>query len=536
MNSSASDWRNLRNSLLLLLLFSFCLYLPTLFHYGFADDDIYLAYANRFLRESKWTDLYQLFLTPQNPWEFLPLRDFTYWLDFRVFGDETAGFHATNLFWYALSGLSSYCFFRELILLCKPAWAAQATALAMCGAVVFMVHPAHVEVAAWIASRKDLIAGTLVFGSLALLARALRGGCPHGLMALSALLLFMACFGKASAMTSALIATPLFGLAQKTVPEAGPGRRIAWLLLFWTLIALASLIHFHFGEARGIRIENHPGLWIMIDRASRILTGQIGILLFPFPLHFYHDVYQFGDWHWLVSTSAVAVALASFWWLARRQSLWAMGAILSVAPQLVYLQFVPFTTWSLASERFAFVSVAGVALLLIELFGRIGKPKQIVMLVTIVVLPSALVVWSRIGEWQYRNTLLDREYELQPHFHNAIRDRIGFTLLPQKRYAEAAALARQLPRPYAVDALLALIDAEQAYRSMRDAEGPPSASRTLRRNFCGAITALRASIAIGYAHVPNEADISYNNILRTLGWALKYQYADESHLCVAENL
>ncbi|MBK7423067.1 MAG: hypothetical protein IPJ48_08215 [Propionivibrio sp.] len=82
MNAAARDWQKLQNILLLLLALTFCLYLPTLLHDAFADDEIYLAYMNRFLRQAPWSDLYQLFLKPQNPWEFLPLRDFTYWLDF----------------------------------------------------------------------------------------------------------------------------------------------------------------------------------------------------------------------------------------------------------------------------------------------------------------------------------------------------------------------------------------------------------------------------------------------------------------------
>ena len=207
MNASTRDWKRLQSILLLLLLLTFCLYLPTLWHDAFADDDIYLAYMNRFLRQAPWSDLYQLFLKPQNPWEFLPLRDFTYWLDFRIYGDEPNGFHLTNLLWYGASGMALFGLFGELILLCRPAWAPRARILALCGVLLFLVHPAHVEVAAWIASRKDLIAATFGFMSLALLARALRRDWPWRDMLLAAFALFVACFGKASAMTFILPVT-----------------------------------------------------------------------------------------------------------------------------------------------------------------------------------------------------------------------------------------------------------------------------------------------------------------------------------------
>lgn len=534
MNATARDWKRLQSILLLLLLLTFCLYLPTLLHNAFADDEIYLAYMNRFLRQAPWSDLYQLFLKPQNPWEFLPLRDFTYWLDFRIYGDEPNGFHLTNLLWYGASGVASFGLFRELILLCRPAWAARASILALCGVLFFLVHPAHVEVAAWIASRKDLIAATLGFFSLALLAHALRSDWPWRDMLLAALALFAACFGKASAMTFILPVTVLIGMCWNDSTEISRANKLGILLLFWALIAVAFVIHLQVGASNGIRMENDPGLFVMLDRASRIFTAQIGILLFPYPLRFYYDVYQLGVWHWLVTASAALLLLASLRVLSQRRSLWALGVVLIFAPLLVYLQLMPFTTWSLASERFVFVPVAGLALVLIDLCGRIANPKTIAALLLVIVLPSAVVVWSRVDEWEYRKTLIDREFVLQPDFHNAIRDRIAFTLLPEKRYAEAAALARKLQRPYAADALLALIDAEQSYRSMSNVKKglvPDKEAAVLRQNYCSAVAKLHSAIDNGYAHMRTEPDVSYNNILRTLGWGLKYQFGDAKDLC-----
>lgn len=109
-----------------------------------------------------------------------------------------------------------------------------------------------------------------------------------------------------------------------------------------------------------------------------------------------------------------------------------------------------------------------------------------------------MVTRQRLGG---RSNLLDREYALQSGFHNALRDRIGFTLLPEKRYAEAAALARQVPRPYAVEALLAFISTEKAYRSMSDDRSAATGKEdeSLRQNFCSAMARLRSATRHGYA-------------------------------------
>ena len=538
MNASARDWQRLQNILLLLLALSFCLYLPTLLHDTFADDEIYLAYMNRFLREAPWSDLYQLFLKPQNPWEFLPLRDFTYWLDFRIYGDEPNGFHVTNLLWYAASGLAVFWLFRELVFLFRPAWTARASVLSLCGALLFVVHPAHVEVAAWIASRKDLVAGTLAFLSLAVLVRAMRRGWPVREVVFAALLLFAACFGKASAMTGALFLTVLFVVGWNASPEVSRLKKLGYLALFWTLVAIAFLIHLKVGEASGIRIENHPGPFLMLDRASRIFTAQIGILLFPYPLRFYYDVYQFGDWHWLVSAGAALLLVVSLAALLLRRSLWALGVVLTFFPLIVYLQLIPFSTWSLASERFVFVSVAGLALVLVDLFGRLANPVRIGHLMLFIVMSSALVVHFRIAGWDDSSTLLSREYELQPEFHNAIRDQIVFELLPIGRYEDARRLTQRLRRDYAAVALLSLVDTDQAYRKMNDARSNRSGDDpdVVKERFCRHVDNLRSAIRIGYERIQNESDVSYNNILRTLDHQLKFQYGDTKVVCLGDNL
>ncbi|MBK7423068.1 MAG: hypothetical protein IPJ48_08220 [Propionivibrio sp.] len=399
------------------------------------------------------------------------------------------------------------------------------------------MHPAHVEVAAWIASRKDLIAATLGFLSLALLARALRRDWPWRDMLLAALALFVACFGKASAMTFILLVTVLIGMCWNDSAEISRAKKLGILLLFWALLAVAFVIHLQVGASNGIRIDNHPGLWVMLDRASRILTAQIGILLFPYPLRFYYDVYQLGEWHWLVTASAALLLFLSLGVLSQRRSLWAIGVVLMFAPLFVYLQLMPFTSWSLASERYAFVPVAGLALVLIDLLGRMASPKIIGGLIMMIVLPSALLVWSRVDDWGGGKTsLLDHEYALQPGFHNAIRDRIGFTLLPEKRYAEAAVLARQVPRPYAAEALLAFIDAEQAYRSMSDNRSSAAGKEdlALRQNFCSAVAKLHSATRHGYTQIPHEADVTYNNILRSRDQVMKYRFGDAKVMCVGD--
>ena len=532
MSGLPPGWMNLRSTALWLLLLAFCLYLPSLFYGNFADDDIYLAYTGNMVRELPWTELYQFVLKRGNSLEFLPLRDLSYWLDFRLFGDEPMGFHSSNLFWYALSALGAGWLFRELIILFRPQWENQASVLALCGTVLFVAHPAHVEAVVWIASRKDLIAGALGFFSIAAFARGIRCGWRFCDFALSALLLMAACFGKAAATTNLIILSFLTVACWRSAPNVSASRKAAILLLVWAVVVLALVIHLITGDATGIRIDNDPGFHAVLERASRIFTTLAGILLVPHDLGLYYDVYHLGAWHWLATAAGAVLFLLAIWAALMRRALWALGVILAVSSWAVSLQVVPFTTWSMASERFVFVAVAGLALIIVDLLGRMANPRRIATLMLALVSVYAIVILQRLPDWEYNSTLMAREYERQPYFHNAMRDRIMFQLLPDKRYPDAQDLARNIRRTYAQDAVFALIDTEVAYR--RQDEIPLSNIGENKKdygNFCSAVAALKLTISRGYAGIQFEADLSYNNLLRSLERQIDNRYSTSLVVC-----
>jgi hypothetical protein len=563
-DDSAQGNRRLQTILLFSLCLVFSLYFPTLYHLRFADDDIYLSSGNLLLHEMQWTELYKFLLAPANPWEFLPLRDLTYWLDFRLFGSDFAGFHLTNLVWYALSIGATYALFFQLILFCRPDWEKRASTLSLAGALLFAAHPTHVEAVAWIASRKDLIAGSLSLFSLALLAHAMRHGRPWREVLVSAFLFFLACFGKSAAVSYVILAVVLLcvddSLCEKFAGDdiegysrkfSGAFSRIfskncvgkfAAIVLFIVLAAFASFIHMRVGANTGVRIENHPGLFAMIERASRILSALTGIIVCPYPMRFYYDVYQYGAWHWIVSGCVVASGLVALCILMKRRSLSALGVALMFSPMLVYLQFTPFSTWSMASERFVFVSVAGLALLLIDILGRFTKPRTMGIVLAALVIPCSVATWSRIEQWGGTGIydLLNIEYEYQPNFSTAISTRISPRLVLAQRYGEARELARRLGRPYAVDSMLRYIDAHEAYtpfRKLSAEEAMMPDLKDMREKFCAKSIEFRESIHRNSAQLRNEPDITYIVVMKNIGEFSKGydEIVNKKSLCNPEN-
>jgi hypothetical protein len=103
-------------------------------------------------------------------------------------------------------------------------------AAALLGGLLFLVHPANVETAAWISQLKTLLAFAFGFGALLALVRR---------PALATLLFALALLAKPSA--SAVLAAAIVFEAQR---RSGPPRRTAWLFGWGLLLVLYTLPEF----------------------------------------------------------------------------------------------------------------------------------------------------------------------------------------------------------------------------------------------------------------------------------------------------
>lgn len=126
----------------------------------FVDDYVYVV-DNSFLQNLDFHDIFSLFISQSNVFEYLPLRDLSYWLDLQLFGLNPLGFHFHNLALYGLSCFAVWLFSIEIIRFIGKERVAEAdqTFIAFTITAIFTLHPAHVESVAWISGRKDLLSG-----------------------------------------------------------------------------------------------------------------------------------------------------------------------------------------------------------------------------------------------------------------------------------------------------------------------------------------------------------------------------------------
>ncbi|MES1982983.1 MAG: hypothetical protein V4443_10985, partial [Pseudomonadota bacterium] len=223
-------WRNHLPGVFVLVLISlagmFAIYLQTLSFPFHSDDHVYLS-GNLALQQLQPGELWRLLIEPYNRYEYLPLRDLSYWIELQLFGLHPAGYRIDNLILYLLCCALVYAVTLSVWRYLNPGQADSARWAAAVVTALFTIHPAHIEAVVWISGRKDLLAGmfSMLALWLALRARAelgLRGGYATGtLIALVAALL-----SKGSAVAMAPVIALLWLMCWRDTALSGGGQTL----------------------------------------------------------------------------------------------------------------------------------------------------------------------------------------------------------------------------------------------------------------------------------------------------------------------
>jgi hypothetical protein len=196
-------WQANAITFLLLVMATLVLYVGDLRLGFFAVDDPQYVVDNPWIRGLTFGNLRHIFTTPYFA-NYSPLHLFSYMLDYVFAGLNAFAFHLSSNIWAGL--VAGFVFLVALAL-------TRNRILAIAAAVLFILHPAHVEAIAWISSRKDLVAAAFALPSLLTYLCYRQGGSTARRWYIVSLVLFLlAVAGKLSVATfpAVLLAYDLF--------------------------------------------------------------------------------------------------------------------------------------------------------------------------------------------------------------------------------------------------------------------------------------------------------------------------------------
>ena len=122
----------------------------------FVWDTIPFVLQNPWLQEMNWSNLVSIF-TEAHRANWQPMVWLSHSLDFQMFSLDSGKHHLVNLVLHTANGILVYLLIFSLTMQAKTLNLSERQWAAFVGALVFAIHPQHVESVAWVVERKDVL-------------------------------------------------------------------------------------------------------------------------------------------------------------------------------------------------------------------------------------------------------------------------------------------------------------------------------------------------------------------------------------------
>jgi protein O-mannosyl-transferase len=347
----------------------------------FRIDDLQYVVGNAWIQGVSWEHIREILSSPYYL-NYSPLHLFSYMLDHAIAGLNAYAFHLSSNLWAGI--VAGFVYLVALAL-------TQHRLTGIAAALLFVVHPVHVEAVAWISSRKDLVAAAFVLPSfMAYLKYRQRGNIPWYITSL--LLFLLALLGKLS-----VAALPVVLLSVDLFVEKRPFRRsIVDKIPFVLLAAIIAGAVQHAQPGTGVQPDLSMRAASFLE-AMWLLTGLGNYVLYRVPPANGTALKQF-------AAAVFLLALFIFPLLLRRR--YPLVTVLIYWILFTYLptQVLPFSYP--VADRYLFLPSVGAVILIAWLVFKATDhlPRWNVAAAMVVVILVSLV-WLRktvdyLSEWQ----------------------------------------------------------------------------------------------------------------------------------------
>lgn len=353
---------------------AFLQYANTLPH-DYAWDDKLVITANEYTKKGSagLLDIFTKRVSVPYKSEYRPVPQAMYAIEYEWFGGSPRAGHFFSVLWYSLTCLMVYFFVGFSFPKLRPLFP-------FCVALLFAVHPLHVEVVANIKSRDEILSLFFGLSAIMLTVRALekRG---LSLLAAGAVCFTLALLSKSSAVTLLPIVLLVAWYRSETVGVSRRRLVVAAAVIAVCCCALVFLIRYSqqtISDELTLHLNstvlNNIFLWTtqskkVVPTALVIIVRYVGLFLYPHPLiHLYgYNQIPMSGWRdfgpWLVSAGlfALAWAILRTW---RGKPLLLFGVTFFALTYSVYSNLF-FLAPDTMADRYVFVPSVGLAMLFV---------------------------------------------------------------------------------------------------------------------------------------------------------------------------
>ncbi len=398
------------------------------------DDRIQVTWPQLY----SWHGLYRIWFDVLATPQYYPLSFSAFWVEHKLWGDATLGFHLVNIFLHATAALMVMLILRRL-----------AVPGAYLAAAIFALHPVHVESVAWITELKNTLSGVFYLGAMLLYLRFDQTRNARWYLAAFGLFVLALLSKTATVMLPAVL--PVIFWWQRG--------RLSWkrdllpLAPFFLTSAVAGMMTIWVERNTGaVGSEFNLGLIERCLLAGRVMWFYLGKLFWPVDMVFIYPRWNVSRtvwWQYLFPV-AVLLLLAVLWrlrWRGRGPLAGLLFFAATLFPVLGFLN-VYFFLFSFVADHFQYLASlgiitlfsAGVALLLerAEGWGRVmGQMGCLALLLALAVLSWRQSRMYADAETPYRTTI-DRNPDCWMAHNN-----LGNALTSRGQIDEAMAHYRQ---------------------------------------------------------------------------------------------
>lgn len=356
---------------------------------------------------------------------YRPILALSLALDGTLWGLNPAAFHLTNILLHLVVTLLLGRFLLAL---------GAAREIAVLAALIFAIHPAHVEVVAFVAARVDLLLTLCILGCALSYSRSKTPGRGRTAWTLAALALqVLALLSKETAVTlpALLVLSDRLGSFTRTGQTSRGGWSGALIrsLPFWAVTAVFVALRFNTVLYIGGDRLHAGTLWHRLPGSLEILARYVGLSLLPARMQPFYDLPRpasfLAPWPILGILAGIGLLILLLWcW--RRVPLAAFGVgwfTITVIP-VTDLVPVSFREMGLA-DRYLYLPSVGVSILLAlaltRLMGRAAEGASLVrrtvgwlaLILLLISYPYHLLRYAPV--WRDNLSLYGRMEEVAPH-------------------------------------------------------------------------------------------------------------------------